>query len=1087
MAAHAQVNTASLSGFVTDASGGVDAGAKVTATNEATGYSRELATDATGFYSFQTMPIGKYTVKVEQSGFAAVQEDVVLSVGEKGRQDFHLQVGSAQQTVEVQANASLLSPDDASVSTIVGAQTIQQTPLYLRNWDDLLRTVPGVQISRYTQQSGNTSAGRTGDFNVNGVHSLQNNFILDGIDNNTFSENVQELSTEASHPSVDVIQEFNVITNPYSAEYGRSPGAVVSVNTKSGANQMHGLLFEYLRNNYFDANDFFTKRAGKPRTKNNQNQFGGSIGGPVKKDKLFYFFNYEGTRIKTGVTRTSTVPLNNERIGDFSPQAAAAAGLKPYPTIKDPVTGQPFLNNQIPANRIDTAVAKLIGLFPEPNYAPGGGSFSETNNYFRTGLLTDNDDNYNARMDWIAGPNDTLFGRYNYSNRSRSIPGYFGGLADGSSTSAWGNQVLKSHSFVLGWTHLFSPTVVNDFRLGFLRNFSHAAQQPFALPQTAGQFVPGIPPSPLIGGGVPLTTFSGSIGAFLGSPDFLPKQQVPQLLQYNDTVSITRGKQTLKAGASIYAPMRNIFQDEGGMRGDLTFTGVFTGFPYADGLLGYTQSTQLTNVMTVDQRLWMASGFFEDDWKATPQLTLNLGLRYDFSTPAMTANDQMANFSPTGNGGAGALVFAKSGSVGDRSLIDPSTKNFGPRFGVSFSPDTKTVLRGGYGIYYTLFERIGSEDQLALNPPFLVNRTAASSTQSVLTPEVGFPSGYLDPANINLNQLQSYHVRAVNPHSPSPQVQQWSLGFQREFAGAWTAEANYVGTKSTHLTHLVDYNQPFIVNGKATSTIPYPNFGYIEYADSTSFGNYNGLQASLNHTFRSGLNMRAAYTHSRSLDNAPEELESNSGSAPDGRNYASWYGPSDFDIPHRVSVNYVYELPFGHGKSMLTQGPLAWVLGNWRTAGVYTYYSGHPFQVNAGSLNNALDPYGVATATPMLIGKPKVVGDPDCWYYTSKNKACATIAPGQADAYAAAPAGVIGNVGRNTLRGPRISVFDASLLKEFPIRERGNVEFRWEVFNVANTPEFGQPGGNITSGSAGQITSLSGDQRVMQFALRLSF
>ena len=295
----------------------------------------------------------------------------MLSVGEKARQDFHLQIGSAQQTVQVEANASLLSPDDASVGTVVGLQTIQQTPLYLRNWDDLLRTVPGVQISRYTQQSGNTSAGRTGDFNVNGVHSLQNNFILDGIDNNTFSENVQELSTEASHPSVDVIQEFNVITNPYSAEYGRSPGAVVSVNTKSGANKMHGLLFEYLRNDYFDANDFFSNRNHLRRPENHQNQFGGSIGGPIKKDKLFYFFNYEGTRITQGVGRISTVPLDNERVGDFSAATGARVGVT-YPTINDPATGLPLPNNQVPAGRIDAAVAKLIALFPEPNVSNGG-------------------------------------------------------------------------------------------------------------------------------------------------------------------------------------------------------------------------------------------------------------------------------------------------------------------------------------------------------------------------------------------------------------------------------------------------------------------------------------------------------------------------------------------------------------------------------------------------------------------------------------------------------------------------------------------------------------------------------------------
>ncbi|HTF65134.1 MAG TPA: carboxypeptidase regulatory-like domain-containing protein, partial [Edaphobacter sp.] len=504
LTAHAQVNTASLSGFVTDASGAADAAARVTATNEETGYVRNLTTDGTGFYSFQTMPIGKYTIKVEQAGFETEQDDVVLNVGEKGRQDFHLQVGSAQQTVEVQANASLLSPDDASVGTVVGLQTIQQTPLYLRNWDDLLRTVPGVQISRYTQQSGNTSAGRTGDFNVNGVHSLQNNFILDGIDNNTFSENVQELSTEASHPSVDVIQEFNVITNPYSAEYGRSPGAVVSVNTKSGANKMHGLLFEYLRNDYFDANDFFSNRNHLRRPENHQNQFGGSLGGPIKKDKLFYFFNYEGTRITQGVGRISTVPLDNERIGDFSPATGARVGVK-YPTINDPATGLPLPNNQVPAGSVDTAVAKLMALFPEPNVTSGG-VIPELNNYARNAPLTDNDDNYDARMDWTPNQKDTIFGRYNYSNRTRDIPGYFGGLADGTSTSAWGNQILKAHSFVLGWTHLFSPTVVNDFRFGFLRNYSFAVQQPFSLPQTANQFVPGIPPSPQNGGGVPLTT-----------------------------------------------------------------------------------------------------------------------------------------------------------------------------------------------------------------------------------------------------------------------------------------------------------------------------------------------------------------------------------------------------------------------------------------------------------------------------------------------------------------------------------------------------------------------------------------------------
>jgi outer membrane receptor protein involved in Fe transport len=1097
---HAQVNTASLSGLVTDPSGAIVPNVSVTVTNQATGYTRTVATDAAGYYAFQNLPIGQYTARVQAPGFSTTQENITLDVAEKGRRDFALKVGSAQQTVEVQAQGAELSPDDASISTVVGSQTIEQTPLYLRNWDDLLRVVPGVQIARYTQQSGATSAGRTGDFNVNGVHSLQNNFILDGIDNNTFSENVQELSTESAHPSVDVIAEFNIITNPYSAEYGRAPGAAVSVNTKSGTNQIHGLAFEYLRNNYFDANDWISNHNHLKKPENNQHQFGGNFGGPILKNRLFGFFNYEGTRIKQGVSRTATVPLPNERAGDFSPATGAALGIT-YPTIYDPTTGQPFPNNTIPADRIDPVVAKLIALFPQPNAS------GDLNNFVRNALAQDNTDNYNGRVDWTPSQNNTIFLRYNYSNRFRFIPGYLGGLADGTSTSAWGRQKLKNHSLVLGWTHIFGPTLVNDFRFGWVRNYSFAEQDPFALQQFAGDFVPGIPINPAIGGGVPMTTFTNF--GFLGSPDFLPKQQVPQQYQYNDTLSWNHGRQSFKFGASLYLPMRNLFQDEPGMRGDLGFSGIYTcqrntksqcvsgtGLSYADGLLGMVQSNQLTNVHFVDQRLWMLAAFFEDDWKVTPKLTLNLGLRYDFATPALNGKDQMANF----DAATGSLVFARSGGLRSRSLVETNSKNFGPRFGFAFSPDAKTVIRGGYGIYYTLFERYGSEDQLALNPPFLINKTqsaASTSTTPVMIARDGFPANYLDPSTINLANLTAFHIRAMNPHDPPPYVQQWSFGFQRAIGNSWTADVNYVGTKSTHLDVIRDFNQPFISGnavqtttdpntGKIIPAIPYSNFGYIEYTDPIGFGNYNGLQASLIRRFQNGLSIRTAYTYSHSLDNAPEELETNSGAPPNGRDFAHWYGNSDFDIRHRVSVSYVYELPFGHGKSMLNSGPLAWILGDFRTSGVYTFYSGHPFTVNSGgALANALDPYN-ATAPPILIGKPHIVGKPSCWYYVSKNKSCSQYASNLTDAYALPAAGTFGNSGRNTLVGPRTNVFDGAVLREFPI-ERANLEFRWEVFNVTNTPEFGQPSNNFSSSAAGTITSLSGDPRVMQFALRLSF
>ncbi|HLJ89000.1 MAG TPA: carboxypeptidase regulatory-like domain-containing protein [Candidatus Angelobacter sp.] len=1081
----AQVNTASLTGMVTDPSNAVVAHVPVTARNTATGYTRTAVTDSAGYYSFQELPIGSYVVTVKQQGFATLEQKVEVGTAEKLRRDFQLRVSATQETVEVTTTNDALSPDDASIGTVIGGDTLEQTPLFLRNWDDLLRGVAGVQISRYTQQSGATSAGRVGDFNVHGVHSLQNNFILDGIDNNTFSENVQELSTESAHPSVDTIQEFRIITNPYSAEYGRSPGAAVSVSTKGGSNEIHMLAYEYLRNQLFDANDFFSNQNKLTKPENNQNQFGASIGGPFIKNKLFGFFNYEGTRIHQGVLRISTVPLPNERIGDFSPAAAAAAGVK-YPTIIDPTTGQPFANNQIPSGRIDPVVSQLINLFPQPT-RPG-----DLNNFVRNALAVDNNDSYTGRMDWTPSSNDTVFGRYSYFTRFRFIPGNYGGIADGTSTSAFGRQNLAGNSLALGWTHIFSPTLLNDFHLGFVRNYSYAQQDPFGQ-NAANAIVPGIPNNPAIAGGVPLTTFANF--TFLGSPDFLPKRQIPQQFEWLDTVTKTFSGHTLKLGFSFYGPMRNIFQDEPGTRGDLGFTGIFTGcskaqcptssgsISYADGLLGLVQSTQLTNVFFVDQRLWMASGFGQDDWKVTRKLTLNLGLRYDFASPVTEGQNRMANFNPATD----SLTFASGGSLQNRGLVKPYKTAFGPRLGFACSLFDNTVVRGGYGIYYTLFERFGSEDQMALNPPFLINKVLASNTAPVLIAKNGFPSNFLDPATINLNNLQQFHIRAVNPSNPAPTVQQWSFGVQHEFSREWVAELNYVGTKSTHLDTLTDLNQAPIVNGVSTGVFPFPNFGFIEYTNQNGFGYYNGLEATLTRRFKNGLNLRAAYTYSRSTDNSPQELESNSGAAPNGQNYKAWYGPSDFDIPHRVAISYVYELPFGHGKPFLNQGLLSHILGGFRTSGVYTFYSGHPFTVNEGSLNATLDRFGEATAVPNVIGASHIVGNPSCWFFSSINKACKALAPNLTDAFQVLGAGQVGNSGRNTLRGPHVNVFDTAVMRDFSMTERTKLEFRWEVFNLSNTPEFGQPNTNLTSGAAGAITSLAGDPRVMQFALRLSF
>jgi len=1079
--AFGQVSSASLTGIVKDPSGSAVPNAKLTARSQTTNLERVAETDSAGNYYFGTLPIGTWEITVEHAGFQPQQATVTLEIAQKGRADFSLAVGQVQTTVTVEAAAPQLSPEDASVSSVVDNTYVSRFPLLLRSWDDLLNVAAGVQLSRYTEQGGATSAGRTGGFNAHGVRSLQNNFILDGVDNNSISENVQELTTQVVRPSVDTIQEFKVLTNPYSAEYGRSPGAAVVVTTKGGTNQVHGVAYEYLRNRVLDANDFFSNRSGLAKPENVQNQFGGNLGGPAIKNKLFGFFDYEGTRVRRGASRIATVPLANERIGDFSPGSAPGVS---YPVIYDFTNNQPFAGNKIPTARLDPVMLKLMTLFPNPTQ--GG----QQNNFVRNATISDDTDRYSARGDWVPTAEDNLFVRWTQSSRLRHIPGNFGGIADGTASSSGGLQHLDAFGVTLGYNHVFGARIVNEFRANVGRDNSFAQQDAFGLNKTS-DYIPGVPVNPAIDGGVSRTTFAG-FNTFIGSPDFLPKFQKTLQYQFNDAVSLNFGKHAIKLGADLRAPMRNIFMDVPGTRGSLNFDRIFTcqrnaslqcvsgtGLSYADALLGYVQSAQLTNVYFVDQRLFMTSFFVQDDIKMSRKLTVNLGLRYDFSAPAVNGKNYQTNFNPAGGG---SIVTATDGSLSQRGLVNPNYHNFAPRVGIAYQIDDKTVLRTGYGLFYQLFERYGSEDQLSLNPPFLINNTpavASTATAPVFFLRNGFSPDLLDPTKIDLRRVR---VRAVNPDSPTPTVNQWSFGIQRTLPARLFLQADYVGTKSTYLTALSDFNQP--VNG----AVPYPNFGYIEYRNPTGNGHYEGLDVTLERRFQSDLTFRLAYTWSKSIDNVGEPLNTNSGNAQDGRNYTAWRGPSDFDIPQRLVVSYVYDLPFGKGKKMAASGPLMWIIGGFRTAGSWTYAAGRPFTVGAGSsLSNALDPYGAATAVPNVIGPIATPQNVDCWFYNSRQSACKTLAPNAADGFQLQQQGQLGNAGRNILRGPNTRVFDFSLQREFPIREAAGLEFRWEVFNLFNTTQFALPSRDFSSSSAGTITTLASDPRIMQFALRLKF
>ena len=983
--AWAQVDRATLSGLVRDSAGAAVPGATVIVTNLATDVeARQLSAEGGGYQINNLIP-GRYRVDVELTGFKKSTQVITLEVGQRSRLDVELAVGQFSETVTVGETTPLLNTNDATLGAVIPQMQVANLPLAIRNWDDLLALVPGVQGDRYTEQGGGTSFGRTGGINVHGARALQNNFLLDGVDNNSISENVQELTTQVSRPSVDAIQEFKVVTSPYSAEYGRSPGAAVSVSTKSGTNDFHGTAYEYFRNESFDSIDFFSKRANAAKPANDQNQFGGNLGGPMVKGRAFFFGDYEGTRITRGVTRLTRVPTLDDRAGVFSA------------AIRDPVTGQPFDNNTIPANRIDPYAAAILDLVPLPNQ-PGA------NNFFRSGDLLDNSDRLLGRADWHPGTNDTIFARYIYSNRKRQIPGAFGGVVDGTGTSAFGNQTIQTNGIVGGWTRILTAAMVNEFRLSYSRSESDAVQQPFGIQPPSAATIPGSVTDPIVAGGLPGITIDGYFGGSglgrIGSPDFLPKFQHTNQFEFLDTVSWIHGGHALKAGADLIMPMRNEFMDVPATRGSLRFRNAFTGNPMADYLLGYVSDLQLSNVWVVQQRHSAQMFFVQDDWKATSRLSVNLGLRYDYMTPATETSNAQTNFDPSG---AGALVFASDGSLEERALVQPDRNNFAPRLGVVYRLDDKTTIRGGWGLFYNLFDRVGSEDQLALNLPGLVNKTITQTSVSpVFFLQQGFPAGFLNPPNLDpaAGQLKAVRVRAVNQDDPSTTISQASAGLQRELPGTMVLSADFIYSRGWNLATLVNLNQPLpnAAGNNALGPLPYPNFGFIEWRATNGKSDYKGVDLGLEKRYARGYAFGVAYTIGKSQDNASEQLTTQGSNAfpQNARDFGPWFGPSDYDVRHRFSANFVWGLPLG--TNIFTR--------DWTVSGIYTAHTGRPFTVNQSGNN-------VGTS---MTGLPNVVGDTngpqtiDQWFNTS--------------AFQAVPTGTFGNEQRNRLTGPAFKNFD---------------------------------------------------------------
>lgn len=536
-AAFAQVDRATLTGIVKDPSDAVIPGATVTVTNLATGIASKAAANSGGTYLVVNLASGQYLVQAEAQGFQRFEQTVVLETGQRARLDLSLAVGSLGETITVEGITPLVNTETAAVGTVVDSNEVSKLPLAIRNWDDLLAMVPGVQSDRYTEQAGGTSAGRTGGVSVHGNRSLQNNFLLDGVSNNSFSTNVQELTTQISRPSVDAIEEFKVVTSPYAAEYGWSPGAAIIVNTKSGTNTLRGTAYDFFRNDSMDANNFFARRAGQEKPTNQQNQFGGNLGGPLMRNRAFFFGDFEATRIEQGVLRTGRVMTANERAGIF-PGA-----------IRDPLTGQPFPNNTIPADRIDPVAARILALVPLPNTTGG-------NNFIRQPNVEDESERYLGRMDVRLTDNDNLFGRYIYSDRFRYVPGFFGGVLDGTSTSAWGRNYLKSHGAVVGWTKVLGSSLVNEARFSYAKGINDGTQDPFGESGMSQIGFRGVPEDPRVAGGIVGIDIDGHIR--LGSPNFMPKFQHTDQFQYLNTLTWLRGRHQWKFGADVMVDRKSV-------------------------------------------------------------------------------------------------------------------------------------------------------------------------------------------------------------------------------------------------------------------------------------------------------------------------------------------------------------------------------------------------------------------------------------------------------------------------------------------------------------------------------------------------
>lgn len=998
--ASGQADEGTITGIVQDPSGAVISDASVTLANQDTGQVLKTRTNGYGVYFFSPIKIGNYSVTASLPGFGTITlTGLKLSMQQVLNAGITLKPGSAAETIAATATAPLIQSQESSTSQTTGAQSINKVPLSGGNWVYIAQLAAGA-----APPQGSHGAG-TGDFNSNGQRAEQNNYMLNGVDNNNHLVDFPTGASFVAQPPSEGLAEFKVQSGDYSAEFGHSAGAVINTSLKSGTNDIHGTLWEFVRNTAFDAKDW--NASSVPAY--HENQFGATAGMPLLRNKLFLFADVQANRITyTGVTIT-TVPSLLERSGNFSelynPTLTGASGpIQLYHQTSN-AAPQPFANNNlvtgIPGVAPNATALSILNMLPQPNINNG----LLYNNYRFNGPSHDDTTQWDTRLDWNINAKDTAYSSFSYWNEPSYQPPTFGILAGGGNLSA-----NLSGSFMFSETHIFTHTLTNEFRVGFndiraQRLQFNAANTGFAASIGFG----GIPVG-YLNGGIPAISFSG--GAFnianFGSGSYSPGKEKENVYQIIDNVTKTIGNHALKAGVNFLS-MRFSTLEPPSSRGNLSYTGEYTsnlnapntGFAAADFLLDSQNSAVLSSEFVSGQARWYDAAYVQDDWRATGQITLNAGLRWEYFQPYRDVGGYQASYSmdgpfslntATGYGSGSAVlqfpaeiqsyvqsIFAQTSNAfpnllakdnialqfnNDPHLIQAQKTNFGPRLGIAYSPDNKISIRAGYGLFYGGLENAGYMPNLGQNYPFQFdsnfpsrNCSATSCPTDGITIGNGFSTILAHGLTGNVTDLS---LRGTPPALNTPYTEDYNLSIQRSLIDGMLASVSYVGDASHHLGSITDPNSPLALENPSNSTQnarPLPDFGSTDFIGHVGNSNYNGMQAKLERRYTNGKSLLATYTWSHSLDDAPALMISSADAGFRQTNLIpakAEYSNSTFDTRQRFTFNALFDLPFGAGHKFLSNiGLLNNAVDGWSINLTFAVQTGNPFSVMPTAISTA--------------------------------------------------------------------------------------------------------------------------------------